>query len=117
MCLLRTIPWPFVVSCRFVKNGHDAIRAVQISSRMRATHGPPIHIGNPSARGIKDVYHSELHPFLQVAPQEPDEIAMFWGCGVTPQMVALESKVPFMITRYAGHMFITDKLSEELAIL
>lgn len=108
---------PMVVSCRFVKNGHDAIRAVQISSRMRATHGPPIHIGNPSAIGIKDVYHSEFHPFLQVAPQEPDEIAMFWGCGVTPQMVALESKVPFMITHYAGHMFITDKLSEELAIL
>ncbi|GAH30002.1 unnamed protein product, partial [marine sediment metagenome] len=35
----------------------------------------------------------------------------------TPQTVAMESKVPFMITHCGGHMFFTDKLSEELAIL
>ena len=52
-----------------------------------------------------------------LAPQQPDEFAMFWGCGVTPQTVAMESKVPFMISHCPGYMFITDKLTEELAIL
>jgi len=108
---------PMVISCRFVKNGHDAVRAVQISSRMRAVHGPPVHIGNPSAIGIKDLYHPDFYPFEPARPQKPDEIAMYWGCGITPQTVAMESKVPFMITHCGGHMFITDRLSEELAIL
>ncbi|MBA7678046.1 putative hydro-lyase [subsurface metagenome] len=108
---------PMVVSCRFVNNGHDAVRAVQISSRMRVTHGPPVHIGEPSAIGIKNLYHPDFYPFTPTTPQRPDEIAMYWGCGVTPQTVAMESKVPFMITHCGGHMFFTDKLSEELAIL
>jgi len=107
-----------VVSCRFVKNGHDAVRATQISSRMRAVHGPPIYIGDPSAIGIKDLYHPEFGPIKSVAPQKPDELALYWGCGITPQNIALESKVSFMITHSSeGHMFITDKLSEELATL
>jgi len=48
---------------------------------------------------------------------EPNEIIMSWACGVTPQAVAQNSKTPFMISHYPGHMFVTDKLSEELAIL
>jgi len=108
---------PMVVSCRFVKNGHDAVRAVQISSRMRSTHGPPVYIGDPFTIGIKDLYQPDFYPFTPAAPQMPDEIAMYWGCGITPQTVAMESKVPFMITHCGGHMFFTDKLSEELAIL
>jgi len=108
---------PMVISCRLVKNGHDAVRAVQISSRMRTTHGPPVHIGNPDYVGIRDLYHPDFYPFEPGAPQKPDEIAMFWGCGITPQTVAIESKVPFMITHKGGHMFYTDRLSEELAIL
>jgi len=108
---------PMVISCRLVKNGHDAVRAVQISSRMRAVHGPPVHIGNPSDVGIKDLYHPDFYPFDPADPQKPDEIALYWGCGITPQTVAIESKVPFMITHCGGHMFITDRLSEELAIL
>lgn len=33
---------------------------------------------------------------------------VFWACGVTPQLVAMESGVPEMITHATGHMFITD---------
>lgn len=108
---------PMVVSCRLVKNGHDAIRAIQISSRLLAVHGPPIHIGDSRLIGIKSIYDADQFSCGYTAPQQPDEVAMWWGCGVTPQTVALESKVPFMITHYPGSMFITDKLTEELASL
>ena len=42
---------------------------------------------------------------------------MCWGCGVTPQGVAIESKIPFVITHSPSHMFVTDYLAEELAII
>jgi uncharacterized protein YcsI (UPF0317 family) len=106
------------VTCRLFKGTHDAIRAIQISSRHLFQHGPPVHIGDPAAIGIKDLYHPDLSSSLKdIAPKEPDEIAMFWGCGVTPQVVAMETKVPFMITHYPAHTFITDHLIEELAVL
>ena len=110
-----------VVTCRLMKDSYNAVRAVQITSRHTATHGPPIHIGNPAIIGIKDLYRPDIcqNPALGdvITPQEPDEVALFWGCGATPQIAAMESKVPFMITHYPDHMFITDKLSEELAVL
>ena len=42
---------------------------------------------------------------------------MCWGCGVTLQTVAMESKIPFVITHSPSHMFVTDYLAEELAII
>ena len=106
-----------VVSARLVKGRRNAIRAVQISSRLPASHGEPVHIGDPSVIGIKDLYHADIWAPGAIAPQEPDETVMFWGCGITPQTAAMESNVPFMITHWPGHMFVTDKLTEEMAIL
>jgi len=105
------------VSCRLVKV-YDAIRVVQISSRYLFAHGAPVHIGDPAAIGIKDqsILYRTKHLKKPIPAHEPDEIAMFWGCGVTPQVVAVESKVPFMITHCGGHMFITDRLLEELTV-
>ncbi len=108
---------PMCVSARLMKSSYDAVRVVQISSRHLLSHGPPVHIGDPSLIGIKDLCHPDMFTTGPIAPQEPGEIAMFWGCGITPQTVALESNIPFMITHGGGHMFVTDKLSEELAIL
>lgn len=109
---------PMVVTCRFVKGSHNAVRATQISSRHLLSHGPPIHIGDPSVIGIKDLYHPDMDVGAgDIAPKEPDEIPLYWACGLTPQTIALESKTPFMITHYSAHMFVTDKLIEELAIL
>ncbi len=106
------------VSCRFFKGNEEAMRAIHISSRVPAVHGAPVHIGDPSAIGIKDLYGYRTEFLTEVpAPQEPDEVALYWGCGITPQAVALEAKLPFMITHYPGAMFITDRLVEELAVL
>ena len=108
---------PMAVSCRLVKGAYDVVRAIQISSRLLAVHGPPVHVGVPEAIGIKDIYHADIVHYPIDVPQQPDEIALFWGCGVTPQLVAREAKLPLMITHYPGHMFVTDRLTEELASL
>lgn len=108
---------PMVVSCRLAKGSHNAVRAVQISSRVLAQHGPPVHIGAPEIIGISDLYNPDQCNFGEIAPVQSDEIALFWGCGITPQSVALEAKVSLMITHCPAHMFVTDRLTEELANL
>jgi len=106
---------------RLAVSGHfaqDTVRPVQVSSRYPAFHGPPVHIGDPAIIGIKDIYKPDHSTSPEpIEPQKPDEVPMFWACGVTPQVVALDSKVPFMITHYPAHMFVTDRRIEEFACL
>ena len=69
---------------------------------------------------FKEFSEQELRSFIdagRLREYEPNEIIISWACGVTPQTVALSSKIPFMISHCPGHMFVTDKLSEELAVL
>lgn len=110
---------PLAVTVRAFYNAHDAVRAIQISSRHRLMHGPPIHIGDPAEIGIENIGQPDsFNPNRPVVePPKPGEIVMSWGCGVTPQAVAMESKVPFIITHSPTHMFVTDRLAEEMAIL
>lgn len=89
-------------------------RVIQITSRLPGAHGAPIHIGDPTALGIKDLYNPEYGD--TVIPRK-DEVPVFWGCGVTPQVVALQSKPPLMITHSAGRMLITDVKYNEIAVL
>ncbi|MBI2854094.1 MAG: DUF1445 domain-containing protein [Chloroflexi bacterium] len=104
------------VSGRAFASAQAAIRAVQISSRYPAFHGPPVHIGDEKAIGIKDLDKPDAYaPPWPVEPKKPEEVTMFWGCGITPQAVALEAKLPLMITHWPGHMFVTDMMVEELA--
>lgn len=106
---------PLVVSCRLMKTSHDAVRAVQISSRLPAAHGAPVHIGDPAAIGIPDICHP-LEGWA-VAPQQPGEVAMFWACGVTPQMAAVEAKPSIMISHRLAHLFVTDVPCAQLTLL
>ncbi|NNG01159.1 MAG: DUF1445 domain-containing protein [Desulfobacteraceae bacterium] len=108
---------PIAVTLRLIKGTAAAVRAVQISSRMPAVHGKPLHIGNPEAIGINDIYNADLFHHPDVSPQTPDEIPVYWGCGITPQLIALQAKLPLMITHWGGHMFVTDRQVENLAIL
>ena len=104
-----------VVSCRAFKNSNDAVKAIQVSSRHLLSHGPPVHVGDPAQIGIKDLYNPDVFSVGPIAPLSAGEIVMYWGCGITPQTIAVESKIPFMITHCPDHMFVTDKLYEELA--
>ncbi len=81
----------------------DTARATQISSRIQSS---PVEIGAPVTISIKDIYQP-LEKWL-VTPQKPGVTAMFWPCGITPQLVAIEAKPSIIITHYPTHMFITD---------
>lgn len=102
---------PLVVTMRPIPS-HLMARAVQVTSRYPSVHGAPVHIGDPAALGIEDMGRPD---YGDAVPVEAGEVPVFWACGVTPQAVALESRVPLMITHAPGHMFITDRLDEELA--
>lgn len=104
---------PMVVSMRPMKPA-DAIRAVQITTRMPFVHGAPIHIGDPEAIGIHDI---DKPVFGEPSEIRPGEVPVFWACGVTPQAVAMAVRPEFMITHAPGHMFITDIPNASLAIM
>ncbi len=108
---------PMVTSGRLFKGAYDAIRAIQITTRCLAVHGPPVHVGDPAAIGIKDISHADFDAHPGAAPQQPGEIAMFWGCGITPEMTAKKAKLPLMITQGDIDLLMTDRLTEELTVL
>jgi uncharacterized protein YcsI (UPF0317 family) len=103
---------PMVVSMRPFKAA-DAIRAVQITSRFPNVHGAPVHLGDPSQIGIHDLSEPDYGDAVEVLP---DEIPVFWACGVTPQAAITQAKPEFCITHAPGAMLITDLLNHQLAI-
>ncbi len=104
---------PMVVSMRAIKQ-EQVVRAVQVTSRFPATHGAPIHVGDPEAIGISDIMTPD---FGDPTEFEEGDVPVFWACGVTPQAAAMASRPPLMITHAPGHMFVTDKRDEDLAVL
>ena len=81
---------------------------------MPAVHGAPVHVGDPEELGIADLDRPD---FGDAVRAEPDDVPVFWACGVTPQAVALASKPSFMLTHSPGHMFVTDLPNSALAAL
>jgi len=108
-----TLHGPLVVTMRPLPPD-KVVRATQITSRYAAVHGSPIHIGDPSKIGIKDLKKPDFGDPVTI---RREEIPVFWACGVTPQAVVMEAKPDFCITHAPGHMFIGDLLNEELATL
>ncbi|WP_341905313.1 putative hydro-lyase [Polaromonas sp. YR568] len=102
---------PMVVSMRPMKAA-AAIRAVQITSRFPNVHGAPVHIGDPALIGIKDIGAPDYGDAVEVLP---DEVPVFWACGVTPQAALMQARPAFCITHAPGAMLITDLLNHELA--
>ena len=104
---------PMVVSMRPIKR-EQIVRAVQVTSRFPATHGAPVHIGDPSAIGIKDISRPDFGDAVDIYPGEEP---VFWACGVTPQAVALNCKPSLMMTHTPGMMFITGQRDADYAVL
>jgi len=103
---------PLVVSMRPMQPA-DAIRAVQITTRLPAVHGAPVHLGFPEAIGIKDIARPD---YGDPVPIEPGELPVFWACGVTPQAAIAAARVPFAITHAPGFMLVTDLKNAQLAV-
>ena len=103
---------PVVVSMRPLRPA-DAIRAVQITSRLPAVHGAPVHLGYPEQIGIRDLGRPDYGHAL---PLEPGELPVFWACGVTPQAAIAAAQIPFAITHAPGFMLVTDLKNAQLAV-
>ena len=105
-----------IVSSSVFKTTYDAVRVIQICSRLPSGHGPPIHIGDPATIGIKNIYEPDVYrPPYPITPLEPDEVILTWACALTPMNAIKEAKPPLAIHSYPGRVFVSDRLSEELA--
>jgi uncharacterized protein YcsI (UPF0317 family) len=103
---------PLVVSMRPLAPAH-AIRAVQVTSRLPAVHGAPVHLGFPEAIGIADLGRPD---YGDPVPVEEGELPVFWACGVTPQAVIAAARPPFAVTHAPGCMLVTDLRNAQLAV-
>ena len=92
----------------------DAIRAIQICTRFPAVHGAPVHFGDPSLIGIKDINVPEFGDAVTI---KENEVPVFWACGVTPQVALEQAKPPFCITHSPGCMLVTDIQNSTLALM
>jgi uncharacterized protein YcsI (UPF0317 family) len=103
---------PLVVSMRPLSPA-DVIRAIQVTTRLPAVHGAPVHIGFPEAIGIKDLGNRD---YGDAVPVNAGELPVFWACGVTPQAAIAAAKPPFAITHAPGCMLVTDLKNSQLAL-
>lgn len=101
-----------VVSMRPFKPA-EAIRAIQITTRFPAVHGAPVHFDKPELIGIKDISKPDYGDAVSI---RPDEVPVFWACGVTPQSVILQSRPAFAITHAPGYMLVTDVRNSQFSI-
>ena len=79
--------------------------AYRISAAFPHAHGAPIAQGNPADIGIADLNKPDWGDPVDVGN---DEVPVYWACGVTPQNVLLNAKLPLCITHAPGHMLIAD---------
>ena len=89
----------------------DVAKEVEITSKYPHAHGGPVCVGCPEAIGIHDLSSPDWGDAVEM---EAGEVPVFHACGVTPQSVLMDSKVPFAITHSAGYMFVTDLPSDEV---
>ncbi|HEY2927375.1 putative hydro-lyase [Piscinibacter sp.] len=102
---------PLVVSMRPLR-ASETIRAIQVTSRFPDVHGAPVHVGDPALIGIADLSRPDYGDAVDVLP---DELPVFWACGVTPQAAIAQARPEFCITHAPGAMLITDLLNHQLA--
>jgi len=104
---------PMVVSMRPM-TPQQSVRAVQVTTRFHLTHGAPVHLGSPDKIGIKNINAPEFGDPVTI---KPDEIPVFWACGVTSQLAATSAPIYRVITHAPGHMFVSDLKDEDLTLM
>ncbi len=80
-------------------------KTIMVTGSMPKVHGAPVHIGDSSVIGIRDLAKPDFGDAVTV---REGEVPVFWPCGVTPQAVVMASKPRFCITHAPGHMLVTD---------
>ncbi|KAL0065757.1 hypothetical protein AAF712_007240 [Marasmius tenuissimus] len=95
----------------------DSVESVrEITRPYVRTHGEPVAWGEKGARtlGIDDP--EGTHPdFGDPTEIREGEIPIYWGCGVTPQQVVIDSEIDGIVISHApGHMLVLDLLVKEV---
>jgi uncharacterized protein YcsI (UPF0317 family) len=103
---------PMVVSMRPVPEELLGT-AAQVTGRMPAVHGAPVHSGDPARIGVADLGTPD---FGDAVDMLPGDVPVFWACGVTPQAAVMASRPPFAITHAPGRMFVTDVRDEQYLV-
>jgi uncharacterized protein YcsI (UPF0317 family) len=80
-------------------------RASEICAAIPDGHGAPVNVGEPERLGIADLTAPDFGDAVEVLP---DEVPVFWACGVTATEAARGARLPLTITHSPGHMFVTD---------
>ncbi|XP_076835343.1 D-glutamate cyclase, mitochondrial [Brachyhypopomus gauderio] len=96
---------PMVVSMRPVPRDKLDV-AVQCTHRAPLAHGGPVHIGHPGLLGISDLSQPD---YGDVVEARPEDVPMFWGCGVTASEAVQSTKPALAFTHSPGCMFLTDR--------
>ncbi len=94
-----------VVSMRPVKY-QDLMKTIEITRQFPSAHGEPIHIGDPEAIGIKDLFAPD---YGQAVAIHHREVPVFWASAATAKKAVAESQIDFFITNAPGHMLVTDQ--------
>ena len=101
---------PMIVSMRPMtpRQAEDAVRITRAYPR---AHGEPVHLGDPLTIGIENLDRPDYGDPVAI---RPDEIPVFWACGVTPMEALIRAKLDFAVTHDPGHMFVSDVRDSEL---
>lgn len=95
---------PMVVSMRPIPR-QLVDQAAAISAGYPGSHGAPIHAGDPADIGIPDIARPDYGDPVEI---RPDEVPVFWACGVTPQAILERSEAPTFAAHAPGRMFVGD---------
>jgi uncharacterized protein YcsI (UPF0317 family) len=80
-------------------------RVREVTSRYPRMHGAPVHVGDPAALGIANIRRPDFGDGVAI---EPNEVPVFWACGVTPQLALEQARLELAMTHSPGCMFVTD---------
>ena len=101
-----------VVSMRPIRRDQVDL-AIEVTGAFPHAHGAPVHVGNPSAIGIRNV---DAPDWGEPAQFDDGDVAVFWACGVTPQNVVIHARPPLCVTHTPGRMLVTDISAAEARI-
>ncbi len=101
--------------CLMFASSLDAVQAVEIATKLPASHGYPIHIGDPAEIGLDIMHPDKYNPYPSGSPppQKPGEVCMVWPGTVTHIEVMKTVKPPLALVAKPGMTFVTDRRTEE----
>jgi uncharacterized protein YcsI (UPF0317 family) len=79
-------------------------------------HGEPVAWGREGAKALGLVDLDGTNPdFGDPSEIREGEMAVYWGCGVTPQLAVMDSKIPGIVLGHApGQMLVLDMVNKDV---